>query len=124
WASQAPFARDFSERMYTSDKVDIPETVWNTAIPVGASRWQIRCSPRRHSTSCTSPPLIAPPSGEAVHLCLWRLPMRGSRALAALTAASLMATTSMSYAQSVDLSKWSPEYVKEIAGTETFDTAG
>jgi multiple sugar transport system substrate-binding protein len=49
--------------------------------------------------------------------------MRFSRALAAITAVSMM-TTSMSYAQSVDLSQWSPEYVKSIAGTETFDTAG
>ena len=42
-------------------------------------------------------------------------------AVAALTTASLMSTTI--YAQSVDLSKWSPEYIKSIAGTETFDTA-
>ncbi len=35
--------------------------------------------------------------------------------------ASLMSTTV--YAQSVDLSKWSPEYVKSIAGTEEVDTA-
>ena len=27
-------------------------------------------------------------------------------------------------AQGVDLSKWSPEYIRSIAGTETFDTAG
>jgi len=50
--------------------------------------------------------------------------MRVARVLAALSAASLMMSTSMSLAQSVDLSKWSPEYVKSIAGTETFDTAG
>ncbi len=36
--------------------------------------------------------------------------------------ASLMSGTV--FAQSVDLSKWSPEYVTSIAGTETFDTAG
>ena len=50
--------------------------------------------------------------------------MRVARVLAALSAASLMMSTSMSLAQSVDVSKWSPEYVKSIAGTETFDTAG
>ena len=49
--------------------------------------------------------------------------MRVSRALAAFTAASLMMTTSLSFAQSVDLSQWSPEYVKSIAGTATYDTA-
>ena len=43
--------------------------------------------------------------------------------------AALMGTTMVagavgtSYAQSVDLSQWSPEYVRSIAGTETFDTA-
>ena len=35
----------------------------------------------------------------------------------------LVATTSASYAQSVDLSKWSPDYVRSIAGTEEVDTA-
>src|SRR6218665_449221 len=45
-----------------------------------------------------------------------------SYAVAALTTASLMSTTV--YAQAVDLSQWSPEYIKSIAGTETFDTAG
>ena len=35
--------------------------------------------------------------------------------------ASLMSTTVQ--AQSVDLSKWSPEYVRSIAGTEEVDTA-
>jgi multiple sugar transport system substrate-binding protein len=35
---------------------------------------------------------------------------------------SLLASTVL--AQSVDVSKWSPEYVREIAGTETFDTVG
>ena len=48
--------------------------------------------------------------------------MRTTRALAAIAAVSMM-TTSMSYAQSVDLSQWSPEYVKSIAGTKQFDTA-
>ena len=42
-------------------------------------------------------------------------------ALAGLTTASLMSTTV--YAQSVDLSQWSPEYIKSIAGTATYDTA-
>jgi len=37
-------------------------------------------------------------------------------------AASLLSGTA--YAQSVDLSKWSPEYVRSIAGTEKVDTAG
>ena len=41
--------------------------------------------------------------------------------VAALTTASLMSTTV--YAQSVDLSQWSPEYIKSIAGTATYDTA-
>ena len=36
-------------------------------------------------------------------------------------AASLLLTTA--YAQTVDLSQWSPEYVREIAGTATYDTA-
>ncbi len=36
-------------------------------------------------------------------------------------AASLMSGTV--FAQSVDLSKWSPDYVKSIAGTTTYDTA-
>jgi len=48
--------------------------------------------------------------------------MRSTRALAAIAAVSMM-TTSMSYAQSVDLSQWSPEYVKSIAGTKQFDSA-
>ncbi len=42
-------------------------------------------------------------------------------ALAVATTASLMSTTA--YAQSVDLSQWSPEYIRSIAGTETYDTA-
>jgi multiple sugar transport system substrate-binding protein len=41
---------------------------------------------------------------------------------AATMAASLMTSTAL--AQSVDMSKWSPEYVNEIAGTESFDTVG
>jgi len=40
----------------------------------------------------------------------------------AALAVSLMTTGA--FAQSVDLSKWSPEYVRSIAGTETFDTVG
>ena len=42
----------------------------------------------------------------------------------ALTAASMVLSTASAYAQSVDLSKWSPEYVRSIAGTEEVDTAG
>ncbi|RYE61192.1 MAG: hypothetical protein EOO82_02290 [Oxalobacteraceae bacterium] len=42
-------------------------------------------------------------------------------ALAGLTTASLMSTTV--YGQSVDLSQWSPEYIKSIAGTATYDNA-
>jgi multiple sugar transport system substrate-binding protein len=42
-------------------------------------------------------------------------------AVAVLTTASLMSTTV--YGQAVDLSQWSPEYIRSIAGTETFDTA-
>ena len=41
--------------------------------------------------------------------------------VAATLAASLMSGTV--FAQSVDLSQWSPEYVKSIAGTKTFDAA-
>lgn len=44
------------------------------------------------------------------------------RAPAAAIATALMSTTVLG--QSVDLSKWSPEYVREIAGTEEFDTVG
>lgn len=44
------------------------------------------------------------------------------RATAAAIATALMSTTVLG--QSVDLSKWSPEYVREIAGTEEFDTVG
>ncbi|RYE37376.1 MAG: sugar ABC transporter substrate-binding protein, partial [Hyphomicrobiales bacterium] len=36
-------------------------------------------------------------------------------------AASMMSTSALG--QSVDISKWSPEYVRSIAGTEEFDTA-
>jgi len=44
--------------------------------------------------------------------------------VAALSAASMVASTAtVTYAQSVDLSKWSPEYVKSIAGTKQFDAA-
>src|SRR5688572_6331813 len=46
----------------------------------------------------------------------------GRGAVAAAVAATLMSTTVL--AQSVDLSKWSPEYVRSIAGTEEFDTVG
>lgn len=49
--------------------------------------------------------------------------MRNSRILAATVAASLLLTTSMSNAQSVDVSQWSPEYIRSIAGTEDPDTA-
>ena len=40
--------------------------------------------------------------------------------------ASLVLGSSVALAQdtSIDLSKWSPEYVRSIAGTATFDTAG
>src|SRR5689334_1653907 len=41
---------------------------------------------------------------------------------AAALAASLPATTA--FAAGVDISKWSPEYVRSIAGTEEFDTVG
>jgi multiple sugar transport system substrate-binding protein len=47
-----------------------------------------------------------------------------SLSIAALTGTAMVATNmSAVYAQSVDLSKWSPEYVKSIAGTEEVDTA-
>src|SRR5512138_1988275 len=43
-------------------------------------------------------------------------------AAAAALAVSLTATTALAEPP-VDLSKWSPEYVRSIAGTEEFDTA-
>ncbi len=44
--------------------------------------------------------------------------------MAVLLGTTMIATTTTaSYAQSVDLSKWSPDYVKSIAGTKDFDTA-
>jgi multiple sugar transport system substrate-binding protein len=42
---------------------------------------------------------------------------------AAMTAAMLATTAYGSYAQTIDLSKWSPDYVRSIAGTQEFDTA-
>jgi multiple sugar transport system substrate-binding protein len=48
-----------------------------------------------------------------------------SRAFARGVTATVLTTallSSTSFAQSVDVSKWSPEYVRSIAGTETFDT--
>ena len=44
--------------------------------------------------------------------------------VAALSAASMLLSATASYAQSVDLSQWSPEYIKSIAGTAEVDTAG
>lgn len=40
----------------------------------------------------------------------------------ALAIAGLLSSTAL--AQSVDVSQWSPEYIRSIAGTETFDTVG
>ena len=42
---------------------------------------------------------------------------------AAVLAASLLTTTALAEPP-VDVSKWSPDYVRSIAGTETFDTVG
>jgi multiple sugar transport system substrate-binding protein len=42
-------------------------------------------------------------------------------AFASVVATALLGTTA--FAQSVDLSKWSPEYIRSIAGTKTYDTA-
>lgn len=47
----------------------------------------------------------------------------GRTMVAAGFAAALMATTAVAEPP-VDLSKWSPEYVRSIAGTEEFDTVG
>ncbi|MDB5506148.1 MAG: transporter substrate-binding protein [Devosia sp.] len=44
--------------------------------------------------------------------------------VAAIVAAGWAGGFTSAMAQSVDLSKWSPEYIRSIAGTETFDTAG
>ena len=49
-----------------------------------------------------------------------RAVVRGT--LVSALATSMMATTALAEPP-VDLSKWSPEYVRSIAGTETFDTA-
>jgi multiple sugar transport system substrate-binding protein len=50
----------------------------------------------------------------------------GAAAMRAATVSTLAVSLTLSpvLAQSVDLSKWSPEYVREIAGTEEFDTVG
>lgn len=49
----------------------------------------------------------------------------GAYSIAALMGTAMVFTaTTASYAQSVDLSKWSPEYIRSIAGTEEVDTAG
>ena len=53
-------------------------------------------------------------------LKLGRAVVRG--AVASALATSMMMSTALA-APPVDLSKWSPEYVRSIAGTETFDTA-
>lgn len=45
-------------------------------------------------------------------------------AIAALMTTTWVMGTAATYAQSVDLSKWSPEYIRSIAGTEEVDTAG
>ncbi len=44
--------------------------------------------------------------------------------VAALSAASMLLSATASFAQSVDLSQWSPEYIKSIAGTSEVDTSG
>jgi multiple sugar transport system substrate-binding protein len=43
--------------------------------------------------------------------------------VAATMTVAMLGSTTASFAQSVDLSKWSPEYIKSIAGTEEVDTA-
>lgn len=53
-------------------------------------------------------------------LKLGRALVRGT--VASALAASMMASTAMAEPP-VDITKWSPEYVRSIAGTETFDTA-
>src|SRR5688572_4882706 len=61
---------------------------------------------------------------------IWRIRMTSlklGRAVARGTVVSALTVsllTSSVLAQSVDLSKWSPEYVRSIAGTEEFDTVG
>jgi len=54
--------------------------------------------------------------------------MRGSKLARAVSRGTLAvaltaSVTGTAFAQSVDLSQWSPEYVKSIAGTATYDTA-
>jgi multiple sugar transport system substrate-binding protein len=44
--------------------------------------------------------------------------------VAALMTTSLVAAPLPLFAQTVDLSQWSPDYIRSIAGTATFDTAG
>ena len=47
----------------------------------------------------------------------------GRKALIGAVTAAALANPLPAFAQSVDLSQWSPEYVRSIAGTETYDTA-
>lgn len=51
---------------------------------------------------------------------------RGPGRLLGATAASVavLVASTASFAQSIDVSKWSPDYIRSIAGTEKFDTAG
>jgi multiple sugar transport system substrate-binding protein len=46
-----------------------------------------------------------------------------ARGVAVSAMASMLLSSTVLAAPPVDLSKWSPEYVRSIAGTETFDTA-
>ncbi len=46
----------------------------------------------------------------------------GRGVMTTIVAASLLTSTALG--QSVDVSQWSPEYVRSIAGTETFDPVG
>jgi multiple sugar transport system substrate-binding protein len=56
-------------------------------------------------------------SGRVFSRQIWR------NAASALMATSLVMAPVAGMAQSVDLSQWSPEYIRSIAGTATFDTA-
>jgi multiple sugar transport system substrate-binding protein len=46
-----------------------------------------------------------------------------ARSIAALLATTMITGSTASFAANVDLSKWSPEYIKSIAGTAEVDTA-
>ena len=59
---------------------------------------------------------------DATAFRLMRREVVGYSIAALLSTTMLFTSTAASYAAGVDLSKWSPDYVKSIAGTQEFDT--